>query len=469
MRFEEKWLALEDQQFAEKIFEWFQKMKGFRYKESTRREHVQEAVDLTWGWILETSNCPSPVGDPKLNAISGQYFRMFNEQAPNVTELAKQKLKERERLTQIETILNEKIALVQYWLDTMWGPGNSQNEEDAGFLQGDEEEVHTILLILLNDAKEIVNGSKPLPALGNGAKLRGNFSMDAGVQANFSNVAQWDPNRKCGIIKSNFSSEAGIKEKGKVTLEWEGIVRGDLNQKFLLGSQINAYGQASVKAGSNPEVAMEVKGDVKLGVLIELEAAMNLDDILEAEFTGEAFAGAMAAGKIETNLSLHDGIEISAGGNVFAGASLKGEGNATIKWKGRPILKQTAKGSVNAGAGGMAEFELAVSPTTPIKLSCAAGATLGVGADTQTITSISLTNLSLAGSEWIIEKTRVLLRKEKYENYLNTKVKSNEVYANSVKREIETLLQIVRQKKESIYMGYGQKPKQKKGFTRLQD
>ena len=126
------------------------------------------------------------------------------------------------------------------------------------------------------------------------------------------------------------------------------------------------------------------------------------------------FAGATARTSAALYLSTDKGIGVSLSAEAFAGAKIEGEGHAQLMWKGREIFKTTAKGSLNAGVGANFKCEAMVPRVGASTFALEMGATLGVGAGAGTTVEFSMTNLRLAGEQFLYEEIRQAFVKEEF-------------------------------------------------------
>ena len=119
MKFQSTWLELPDHQFDQQILSWFTAMKSITYKSSTRKEHVQTAVDTVFGIKeLRMGHMGGPF--PKWEALGRYHLQVFREPAPRPSRTMQDKLAKRKVLTAKKSLLTEKVALLTYWETHMY-------------------------------------------------------------------------------------------------------------------------------------------------------------------------------------------------------------------------------------------------------------------------------------------------------------------------------------------------------------
>ncbi|MBL9078954.1 MAG: hypothetical protein JNL08_15725 [Planctomycetes bacterium] len=271
-------------------------------------------------------------------------------------------------------LLDEKLQLVNYWLRGVRTLPEHKEGQSLLFQylgNAPNTKVRLFLEVLCADAGKAVS-------LKDGATFKTSYGIQKGLQT--TREVAWTDERFKKAVKAELGASYGVGVKGECELEFKGF-KAKLEGEAWAGIRAKAEGSAGYGAGSGAFA----KGTVEAEVGIKLKGAASIDcgDIFLCEASAEAFAGAMAKAECEVTLTVGQ-VTVKAGAEAFAGARLVGEAKATLRLQGYDLLKAEAKGSLNAGIGGKAEFELQCSLFGGTSLKVEAGATMGVGADAST-------------------------------------------------------------------------------------
>ena len=271
-------------------------------------------------------------------------------------------------------VLDEKLQLVNYWLrgvDTF-----SEHQEGQSLLfqylgNAPNTKVRLMLEVLCADAGKVVS-------LKDSHTFRASYEVQKGLQT--TKQVAWTNERFKKAVKGELGASYGVSAKGECELEFKGF-KAKLEGEAWAGVRAKMEGEAGYQRGSG--AFAKGSAEVEVGIKLKGLASIDCGDIFLCEASAEAFAGAMAKAEVEVTVSL-GGVSVKAGAEAFAGARLVGEAKATLRLQGYDLMKAEAKGSLNAGAGAKAEFDLQCSLFGGTSLKVEAGATLGVGADAGT-------------------------------------------------------------------------------------
>src|SRR3954466_13482847 len=157
MRFINEWLDLDDGSFERNVKQWFEQMSKpplmGGYKESTRQEHVQEAVNTIADFARYHEGNDADPGstaytrNTKFRAISRLHMTVFKTQIPNPGPSISDIIKKRNLLAEKQILLEKKIEMLKFLGD---------DAKSDAFLQGDSDDVQYTLTELYKDAKDRV-------------------------------------------------------------------------------------------------------------------------------------------------------------------------------------------------------------------------------------------------------------------------------------------------------------------------
>lgn len=272
------------------------------------------------------------------------------------------------------SLLDEKLQVVNYWLRGLQTfPEHREGQSTLFQYLGNapNTKVRLFLEVLCADAGKAVS-------LKDGPTFKTSYAIEKGLQR--KREVAWTDERFKKAVKAELGASYGVAAKGECELEFKGF-KAKLEGEAWAGVRAKAEGQAGYGKGSGAFV----KGAVEAEIGIKLKGVASIDcaDIFLCEASAEAFAGAMAKAEVEITVTVGQ-LTVKAGAEAFAGARLIGEAKATLRLQGYDLIKAEAKGSLNAGIGGKAEFELQCSLFSGSSLKVEAGATMGVGADAST-------------------------------------------------------------------------------------
>lgn len=396
MRIDRKWLEMNDTVFERQIIDWFTAMNkpaiAGGYRESTRKEHVQQATDMVADYARYNEGNTDPgntayTRNAKFRALSRAHMSIFKTQLPQPGRSIAESIKLRNLLEEKEIMLNKKLELLKFWGD--------DSLSDA-FLQGDPEDVQWSLTQLYDDAKKKVDFTVE----------QWSYTSWAGIRVQKSGKVISEDMRR--VLMGEMSVEMGAKAEGQVEMEWKGI-KGQAKFEAFAGLRGGMSGSVEVgKSGFNAQA----QANAELGFKLTASASLETDLVLLGGEV-EAFAGAMAKGNASIKIGT-GGLSIAASGSAFAGVKASARGFMTIKFKGFEIATVEGTGEVSAGAGGEASFKFEASIYGKTSFSCSASATLGVGAGVSTGIECNLNNLRLAGTAFVYEDVRQFYMKQQH-------------------------------------------------------
>jgi hypothetical protein len=429
MKFERDWLDLDDAAFRQKMTDWFRQVDKslFTFKGSIRKQ-VLFAVDVVadYARYREPGN-GSPtyyVYNPKWNALTGAYQMVFKEPAPLASASAPTAVLEWNLWAEKRKMLETKLALLKYW----------EKDDPTGFLQGDPADVEATLTTLLEDAQK---------RAGMTVEQWGHVSW-RGIRLDAKGSAKREGLK--AAVSGDFHLEAGAREKGEVTVEWQSA-KGTFKYDAFGGLEAKGSGAASVEKTG---IKANLEANVTLGLSLVAKAEVDTD---YAVVSGEldVFAGALANGSAKLEVGLN-GVNAEAKGSAFAGAKASAKGKCGIKWKGRTVFEGEATGEVSAGAGADGSVTLSVPIRGPVKFTVSGHAALGVGMGAGHSASVDVGNLRLSGEQFLYENVRQLVipKERRYQLDLTLNDRQNQQLHAKVKEALTKLLGQVKDKESAL-------------------
>jgi hypothetical protein len=414
MKFQSEWLDLSDEAFRVKMDWWMADMKRMKFLASTRKEHVQKAVDVVWAWASYHDG-ERYFYNSKWNTLTGSHQRVFKTATPQHTITIVTKIAKREILTAQENLVKEKIRLVDHWINTM----NSTDD----FLQGPEDTVQETLLDLYKDAQVKCGhvGKQPWMTIWYGADAK-------------AEELTWSKERTRVAVKGEAAARVGIQASGEYTYEFRSL---KVKAKFAAEAGGSASGSFSGSASLTDGITASAEAEVFVGVRMSADVSIEVSDVLEAGASVKAMAGAIASGSAKFSLT-KDGLAIGLKGEAFAGFKAEGEGHIVTKWKGREIFRSEATVAFTAGIGASGELSFTAG-IGKSEIALKGGLTIGVGSEVGTKVEFSLMNLEIAGVQWMYEDLRqaTVPRAERYEILMMDR--ANLLYAQEVLIKLKAL------------------------------